>query len=158
MIRLARPEDLPELVELCRLHAAYEEADYIENGQAERLHAALFRPSPSLHAWVVERTVPGIGQLAGYLTAVVEFATWPARDFVYMDCLYLREDCRRMGLGSALMRTLSEFAAEKGLREIQWQTPPGNDLGIGFYRRIGASGRDKLRFSLTVDAQDGERA
>jgi len=142
--------DLPELVELCALHAAYENAPYVADRQAERLAEALFHDTPSLFAWVARQ--PGVPGLAGYMTAVIEVATWPARPFVYMDCLYLREAARGHGLGRALVTTLSRFAAAQGLAQIQWQTPPDNALGIHFYAAIGATATTKLRFTLSVRA------
>ncbi|MBP2314302.1 GNAT family N-acetyltransferase [Azospirillum soli] len=146
MIRPVAAADLPELVELCRLHAAYEGAEYVDTGQADRLRAALFDTPPALYGWVADAAEGG--GLDGYMTAVVEFATWPAQPFVYMDCLYLREGARGRGLGRRFMATLAAFARDGGYGEIQWQTPPDNALGIGFYRRIGARPRDKVRFFL----------
>ncbi len=153
MIALAHPRDLPELVELCALHAAYERAPYVADRQAERLAEAVFSEAPSLFAWVARQS--GTPGLAGYMTAVIEVATWPARPFLYMDCLYLRECARGQGLGRAMMAALTRFAAAQGLRQAQWQTPPDNALGIRFYRSIGATAAPKLRFSLPVPALVG---
>jgi len=147
-IRPMAPGDLAEVVELCVLHAEYENQPYREDGQAGRLHAALFGEPPLLFGWVVDAG----DHLAGYMTAVTEFATRPARSFVYMDTLYLREPWRGRGLGRALMETLAAFAAERGLGELQWQTPPDNASGIAFYRRIGARELAKSRFVLPVPA------
>lgn len=153
MIRPVTATDLPELVELCRLHAVYEGAEYADTGQADRLCAAFFDMPPALYGWVVDAA--GGRGLDGYMTAVVEFATWPARPFVYMDCLYLREAARGRGLGRRFMATLAAFARDSGYGEIQWQTPPNNTLGIGFYRRIGARPRDKVRFFLDGSVLEG---
>ena len=152
MIRSIRRSDLAEVVELCRLHAAHEGAPYCENGQVTRLEAALCSPAPLLHAWVTERTSGG---LDGYMTATIDFATWPARPLVYMDCLFLREGVRGGGLGRAFMKVLAAFATRHGSPEIQWQTPPGNSLGIGFYQRIGASSLPKLRFTISPESLMG---
>jgi ribosomal protein S18 acetylase RimI-like enzyme len=150
MIRPIAHADLPELIELCKLHAEYEGANYVDTGQAKRLAVALFSNPPALYGWVADDAEKG--GLAGYMTAVVEFATWPARPFVYMDCLYLREHARARGLGRRFMEALVAFATEGGYGEIQWHTPPTNALGIGFYRRIGAYSRDKVRFFLDCPA------
>lgn len=147
-VRRVEPRDLPELVELCRLHAAYEGCPYREDGQAERLAEALFGTPARLHGWVVETPDRANAGLDGYMTATIDFATWSARPFLHLDCLYLRDTARRAGNGRALMERLQAFARERGLGEIQWQTPPDNALGIGFYERIGASARPKLRFFL----------
>ncbi|HEX6376087.1 MAG TPA: GNAT family N-acetyltransferase [Allosphingosinicella sp.] len=151
MIRPAQRRDLTELVELCALHARHEGLAFEENGQPARWEEALFAEPPALHAWVVE--APGGKGLLGYMTAVVEYSTWAARDFVYMDCLYVRERGRRQGHGRRLVETLQAFARERGIHELQWQTPPGNALGLDFYRRIGARPLEKIRFALGADAR-----
>jgi ribosomal protein S18 acetylase RimI-like enzyme len=145
MIRPAQPHDVPQMVELCRLHAAYEDAEYTENDQAGRLETALFGANPELFGWVAEGPA---GILDGYMTAVVEFATWSAQRFVYMDCLYVRQDARGKGLGRALMDTLIKFGLNRGISRLEWQTPPSNALGIGFYERLGAVGSAKRRFLM----------
>jgi L-amino acid N-acyltransferase YncA len=147
VIRPAAPSDTAQILDLCRAHAAYEKVPYVDDSQGPRLARALFSAEPTMHAWVIDACGE---ELLGYMTAVVEFATWPARSFVYMDTLYLREHARRQGWGRRLIETLSDFARAKNLREIQWQTPPWNDNGIGFYRRMGADEVDKVRFTLRL--------
>lgn len=146
-IRRVRESDLPSLVVLCRDHAAYEGSEYHENGQKGRLHTALFGPQPVLYGWVVETGEA----LAGFMTATIDYATWPAEFFLHMDCLYLDEAFRGHGLGRKLIDQLREFARERRIKLIQWQTPPQNDLGIRFYERIGAWSRDKKRYFLDVE-------
>jgi GNAT superfamily N-acetyltransferase len=148
MIRPARREDIAQIIELCGLHAEYERAAYSPLGKAEKLEAALFSSSAELYAWVVDS---GGTELLGYATAVVEFATWSARPFVYVDTLYLREHVRRHGLGRKLIETISRFAREINVHEIQWQTPRFNADGIAFYQHIGAVGLEKIRFTLPLD-------
>lgn len=146
MIRRVSPADLPGLVSLCTEHAAFERASFADDGLDERLGSALFSPSARLHAWVAEADAA----IVGYVTAVVEFSTWHARDFVHMDCLFLRETHRGLGLGSALLDVVTGFAREQGIHEVQWQTPDWNIDATRFYRRLGAQGRSKLRFTLEI--------
>jgi len=146
-IRRVRQDDLLSLVDLCRDHAAYEGSEYHENGQKNRLAQALFGAHPVLYGWVVESQ----GSLVGFMTATIDYATWPAEFFLHMDCLYLSEAFRGQGLGRKLMYALSEFARKKNINLIQWQTPVQNDLGIRFYERIGARSKDKKRYFLDVE-------
>jgi ribosomal protein S18 acetylase RimI-like enzyme len=150
MIRAVVPDDLDEIVVLSRSHAEYEGLPYEDTGQAPRLGRAFFGDPPDLFGWVVAN--PATGRLDGYMTAVIEFATWPARPFVYMDTLFLRAEARGKGSGQDLIRTLQAFAAERGIAELQWHTPPDNELGIGFYRRLGATELPKRRFFLPAAA------
>ncbi|EOL8971707.1 N-acetyltransferase family protein [Cronobacter dublinensis] len=144
MIRWLQPEDLTQLVALCADHAAYEKLDYVPDNQAERLQQAVFGEPARLYVWVVADGP----QLRGYLSATLDYSTWSAAPFAYMDCLYLQEPMRGQGWGRKLLATLAAFAGEHGCRQIQWQTPPDNLSGIGFYQAIGAQSLPKSRFHL----------
>jgi ribosomal protein S18 acetylase RimI-like enzyme len=145
-IRRIHEDDLAELVILCADHAAYEGSEFHESGQQCRLREALFGPRPVLYGWVVEAE-PG---LAGFMTATIDYATWPAEFFLHMDCLYLREPFRGRALGRQLIEQLQEFARKEKITLIQWQTPSHNERGIRFYERIGAQSKDKKRYLLDV--------
>ncbi|HWO68126.1 MAG TPA: GNAT family N-acetyltransferase [Umezawaea sp.] len=149
-VRSIEPCHLDALLELCREHAAYENADFRENGQVERWRSALFSERGALHGWVA---LDG-GEPCGYMTATVDFATWSAEPFVYMDCLYLRKPYRRLGLGRTFLEVLREFSTARGCGWAEWQTPPDNELGIGFYRRMSATATPKVRFHYDVKHQD----
>ncbi|HET8555661.1 MAG TPA: GNAT family N-acetyltransferase [Rhodanobacteraceae bacterium] len=145
-VRPATVDDLADLVELCAEHAAYEGAVYATEGKAALLRAALFSPPFRLHAWVAELN----GRVVGYASAAAEFSTWQAGEFLHMDCLYVRADCRGVGVGARLLRAIVDHARCTGYAEIQWQTPDWNVDAQRFYRREGAEARAKQRFSLRV--------
>jgi ribosomal protein S18 acetylase RimI-like enzyme len=146
IIRRIQEKDLPELVVLCKAHAAYERSEFQENGQAERLRRAFFDPHPLLHGWVVEAG----SRLVGFMTVTVDYATWTADHFLHMDCLYLDEEFRRQGLGRKLIDELKKFGRKENISLIQWQTPAHNVEGIRFYEKIGAHCKDKKRYFLDV--------
>lgn len=140
MIRPARPDDLSALVELTIEHAAFERQPLpLEADRAARLNDALFGPKPRLAAWVatVEDTV------VGYATYTKDFSTWHAREFAYLDCLYVRAPYRGLGLGKRLMHAI---AKESGCKWIEWQTPDWNEDAARFYHSLGASESAKRRF------------
>lgn len=144
-IRPVSRDDLPQLIALCAEHADYEKLHYRHNGQQQRLQAALFDEPARLFIWVV---ADDDQLLYGYLSATIDYSTWSAAPYVYMDCLFLKAELRRQGLGSRLLNTLTTFAAERQCSEIQWQTPPDNQTGIDFYQHIGAESLPKQRFTL----------
>src|SRR5690348_9114331 len=148
LIRAALLDDIEALIELCAEHAAYEGAIYASQGKSERLSSALFSAPPCLYAWVVEEN----GKLVGYATASQEFSTWDAAPFLHMDCLYLREEIRGLGLGRLLVIEIASLALNLGCVNVQWQTPVWNKRAISFYQRLGAEGKHKVRFFLARDA------
>lgn len=145
-VRPIRQTDLPQLLRLCRSHAEYEAAIWLENNQIERWTEALFSAHPDLFGWVAEID----GRLCGFMTVTVDYATWNATHFAHMDCLYIEEEYRRYGIGRRFFNCLDAFCRERNIDHAQWQTPPDNQLGIGFYQRMGATSKPKLRFFYTI--------
>ncbi|MCX4819308.1 GNAT family N-acetyltransferase [Streptomyces sp. NBC_01142] len=47
-----------------------------------------------------------------------------------------------------LMDAVTAEALALGLDEVQWQTPSWNEGAITFYDRLGASSKERLRFTL----------
>ncbi|MCR9155328.1 MAG: GNAT family N-acetyltransferase [Bacteroidetes bacterium] len=145
-IRPIKSSDLPELIELCRLHAEFEKSDYKGDHKAEALAKHLFAESPSLYGLVIE----GESKLLGYSTFMPQFATWDAEFYLYMDCLYIRAEARSKGIGEALIARIKMEAVSLNCKTIQWQTPAFNKRAMKFYERLGAYGKDKVRYFLDV--------
>ncbi|MEU7698727.1 GNAT family N-acetyltransferase [Streptomyces sp. NPDC039028] len=150
LVRHARPEDLARVVELVAEHAAYEKAAAPAPGLAERLAGLLFGPAPARLRCLV--AVLPDGTLAGYASCAPEISTWDGTEYLHMDCLYLTESSRGHGLGPLLMAAVRAEAAGLGLAEVQWQTPAWNEGAIRFYDRLGATSKEKLRYSLRAEA------
>ncbi len=145
-IRLCEKKNIPRLIELCEHHARYEGARYEEKNKCEQLQKLLFDPCPRLHCWIVEAN----NKIIGYASYTFDYSTWDAALFLHLDCLYLEEGFRGFGIGEEIVRRLRIVAKENGCVNIQWQTPAFNDRAVKFYQRIGAAGKEKIRFSLTL--------
>lgn len=147
IIRFARESDLVDLVDLCALHAAYEQNYYSEANKAEGLHQHLFTTTPSLYCLVAEVD----GNLIGYATYLKQFSTWDAEFYIYMDCLFMTEASRGLGIGEELVNRIKAEGAKMGCKHIQWQTPDFNERSMKFYYRIGATSKSKERFFLPIE-------
>lgn len=147
-VRRAVRHDLVEVAALAAEHAAYEKSDPPVADLAERLAAVLF-DAESRRVLCLVAEAPD-GGLAGYATCSIEFSTWQGREYLHMDCLYLREDHRGNGLGARLMHAVVAEALALDLDEVQWQTPTWNEGAIRFYDRLGTARQDKTRFTLQV--------
>ena len=146
-VRKIEQFDLAKLGELIVEHADYEELPIGKFIRISQLSALIFGKNPVIFVWVVENGE----ELLGYMSATIDYSTWQAAPFVYLDCLYLREQTRGQGVGWQLMSQLREFARFHNCNNIQWQTPPTNSLGISFYRKIGALESPKSRFTWPVE-------
>lgn len=145
-IRDCKPTDLDVLVVLCGKHADYEKADYKTEGKKERLQTALFSENRMLYGIVAE--VEDI--IIGYATYTFDFSTWDAQKFIYLDCLYLEEGYRNFGIGKALLEKVKTIGEAAHCVNMQWQTPDFNENAIRFYKRIGGTGKNKVRFTLPL--------
>ncbi len=142
LIRKAEERDMDGLIELCALHANYERNKYDPAGKKESLFNHLFFGSKDLQCLIVECQ----GKLLGYATYIKQFSTWDAEYYVYLDCLYLKEEIRGKGVGRKLMKLIKDYSRKEGCNHIQWQTPNFNEKAITFYNRLGAVSRKKERF------------
>ena len=138
MIREIKEKDLDKVMELIQLHAEWELCPYTEGkDDKENLRKQIFEVG-DLKGLVVEVD----NQVVGYCTYIKQYSTWGAYYYNYMDCLFLHEDHRGQGWGKKIIDVIQS----EGLT-MQWQTPPHNEMGIGFYKHIGAEGKEKIRFS-----------
>jgi len=145
-IRPAEKADVSQLVQLCAAHAAYEKSAYSPEGKELALTKALFSDHSSLESLVVEQNQ----RLVGYATFGLQFSTWDAHHYLYMDCIYLEDKFRGYGIGKQLLNEIKRKALNQGCKEMQWQTPDFNEKAIKFYLREGAHSKRKERFYLDL--------
>lgn len=144
-IRFVREQDLDELIELCKLHAEFEQVSYTYTGQKERLKHDFFN-QPKLYGLVAE----GDEGLLGYATYMIQYSTWSAESYAYMDCLFVREEARGRRLGEQLVARVLVEAENQNCTQVQWQTPSFNKRAMKFYKRLGAVSKTKERFFLLL--------
>lgn len=144
LIRPIRKADLPALLHLLAEHAAYERATFSVDEKLHKLSVAIFEQPIRLYCDVVEHNQV----LLGYVSYTFDYSTWDAAEFMYMDCLFLKEQARGSGIGRHIMSRLLTIATERGCTNIQWQTPDFNLPAIRFYNRLGAIQKTKARFTL----------
>jgi ribosomal protein S18 acetylase RimI-like enzyme len=144
-IRKAIPADINEITALCVAHAEYEKANYEPKGKTESLEKMLFCQNPQLHCLIAESNK----KIIGYTTFSSECSTWNASHYTHMDCLFLYEAFRGLGIGEALVNEIILHSKMENAHHIEWQTPVFNERAIRFYNRIGATSKEKLRFTLT---------
>jgi GNAT superfamily N-acetyltransferase len=145
-IRFANKKDMSQIIDLCEAHAHYEESDYNRDGKEQQLERDIFDISPKIFCLVVESD----SELIGYATYALQYSTWDANQYIYMDCLYMTNDARGYGIGEKLVRKIKEEGRKMNCDLVQWQTPDFNVRAIKFYNRIGATPKSKERFFLKI--------
>ena len=135
-----------EIIALCHAHAEYEQSSYVKANKMELLSRDMWTQPPKLHCLVAESE----GKYIGYITWMVQYSTWDAAEYLYMDCLYVEEEFRGLGIGEELVKFMKEFGQKKNIELVQWQTPTFNDRAMKFYKRMGAESKSKERFFLKI--------
>ena len=139
MIRPARPEDVPALIDLVRELATFERAADEVRIVAADLDAALFATSPKVYCLVADVD----GGLVGMALWFVTFSTWLGRHGIHLEDLYVRRAHREHGHGRALLAELAALCVQRGYVRLEWSVLDWNEPAIGFYRAVGATAMDE---------------
>lgn len=91
------------------------------------------------------------GRALGYTSATRRLHLWSGRDLLDVDDVYVRPAERGAGLGRLLLVELARFADPLGLT-MRWGVEPWNTGAQRFYRRLGATLRDKVVAGWAPDA------
>ena len=89
-----------------------------------------FLAAPGAQTWVAEEE----GKLVAFI--IVEKVRRADGHIITLD---VREDCRRRGLGSALLATAEAWLADHRVRRISLETAVDNSAGVAFWMRAGYS-------------------
>lgn len=146
LLRRIKHQDLPTICELIVEHSNHEGFPLDSFEKVSNLGNLLFGSNPKIFGWVAELD----SEIVGYMTATIDFSTWNAASFVYLDCLYLKPYARGKKLGWKMMNELRQFAKERGCEFVEWQTPPTNEIGLNFYRKLDATELPKVRFTWQI--------
>ncbi len=133
-IRFATPVDVPIITQLVHELAHYERsADQVVTTDNE-IALALFADQPHVYCHVAEID----GEVVGFALWFLNFSTWLGTPGIYLEDLYVREQARGAGVGTALMKELARLCVERGYSRFQWWVLDWNQPSIEFYRSLGA--------------------
>jgi ribosomal protein S18 acetylase RimI-like enzyme len=130
--------DAPTVMEMVREIAAHEDQLQHLRVTTERWAELLRRRD------VIVLVARRDGTAVGYVSAVRRIHLWSERDVLALDDLYVREHARDGGVGRALMAELAARHAAPDRLTVTWGVEPDNHDAHRFYRRLGASLRDKV--------------
>lgn len=133
ILRAARVQDIPALLELMRELAAFEDylADFSVDAAALRERA--FGDNAQCQVFVVEAN----GALLGYAVALLIRFTYDLSPTCRLKELYLQPGQRSLGLGQRLLSSVASWALSQGAKRLQWDVLAGNSRAEAFYQRLG---------------------
>jgi GNAT superfamily N-acetyltransferase len=158
MIRPARPDDVPVIVELIKELATYEREPDAAVATTADLHAALFGAHPAVFALIAEHPGEEGAEVAGFALWFLNFSTWLGRHGIYLEDLYVRPQFRQAGYGKALLVELAKIAGERGYGRIEWSVLDWNEPAHHFYRSLGAAPTDDWTVWRLTGAELGRLA
>ena len=134
-IRQAEEEDVPEILELIKALAEFENLSEEVVATEELLKITLFginSPAEVQIAFDKNKTL-------GFALYFRSFSTFVGRPGIYLEDLYVRENARGKGVGEALLRRLAQRTREIGGGRLEWAVLNWNEPAIGFYQKMGAA-------------------
>lgn len=144
-IRPATFDDAPLLrTMICELAEYEHELDQVTISESD-LRRDGFGDHPRFRALIAEWD----GQPAGYAVFFGYYSTWAGRG-LYLEDLFVRENFRGRGIGTALLARVARIAMEEHCRGVHWEVLNWNTKAIEMYREIGATFPDQWRRALLM--------
>ena len=133
IVREAEPQDVPELLELMKALARFE--NYIDDFAVTE--AAILRngfgPDALFKAFVAQ----GKNLLIGMAITYPVLWTYTLKPKLVLKELFICDNARGEGVGRALIAQVKNHAIRIGADEISWTVMAGNEKAEAFYRQMG---------------------
>ena len=82
------------------------------------------------------------GRNVGFALFFHNFSTFPGKNGIYLEDLFVLPECRGKGYGKAILKELARIAVERGCGRLEWACLDWNAPSIRFYRALGAEPLD----------------
>ena len=149
MIRYARKEDAPRILQLIKDLAEYEKAPLEAKATLQQIEETIFGDTPSAFCHVAEVD----GEVIGIAIWFLNYSTWLGKPGLYLEALYVDPAHRGKGFGMEFLRTLAKICVEREYERFQWWVLDWNEPSIELYKSIGAVPMDEWTvFRLSGDS------
>lgn len=150
-LREAGPDDAEILAELVSQLAVYEDLQADNHCTAEALRQELIATPRALEAIVAEWD----GVVVGMATFFQTYSTFAAKRGLYLEDIFVVDEHRHRGIGTALLRHVVCLARDRGYGRVEWTTLLWNTPAIEFYETLGAKPNDAwTTYRLTGEDMD----
>ncbi len=138
-VRAATITDAAEVLKFVRAKAEFDRQLGAFTGELgtneELIRQHLFGQRPFAFALLVGEPGPAMGFALYYF----RYSSFRGRPSVWLDDLFVHPWARRQGAGALLMGRLAAVATAADCSHIAWVASASNSVGMGFYRRLGAT-------------------
>lgn len=130
---MATPEDASVLNDMIGAFAAYERLP--NQSTAEALRAEFARPDR-----VVEAVLAFLdGVPSGFAVFFQTYSTFIAKRGIYLEDIYVKEECRNRGIATSLLRFIARTAIERQYGRVEFTVLLWNTIAIEFFETLGAT-------------------
>ncbi|MEA5507330.1 GNAT family N-acetyltransferase [Halotia wernerae UHCC 0503] len=99
-----------------------------------KIRQTLFRTTPFAYVLFAQSLKSEVGfALYGF-----RYSSFLGQPSIWLDDLYVNQDVRSQGAGTALMARLAQIAQENNCTHLAWNADARNTRGLSFYHRLGA--------------------
>ncbi|MDQ2712674.1 MAG: GNAT family N-acetyltransferase [Acidobacteriota bacterium] len=144
----AQAHQVPLILSFIRKLAEYEKLSHEVIADGETLQGFLFGPRPPaevIFAYLGERPV-------AFALFFTSFSTFVGRPGIYLEDLFVDEDCRGQGIGKALLQYLAKLTTDRNYGRLEWAVLDWNRPSIDFYESLGAKPMDQWTVYRLVGA------
>jgi GNAT superfamily N-acetyltransferase len=136
-----------DFISLINALAEYEHLVPPNAAAVERLRRDAFGPQPRFE---VALAIDDGGRAVGYATWFHTYSTFLAKPSMYLEDLFVLEDARKSGAGSALFEHVRTLGEQRACGRMEWQVLDWNTLAREFYERRQATWmKDWLVYRIT---------
>lgn len=149
-IREATKKDIPTIMSLARQLAVYEKSPESFVGTHGDFEKWGWGPDSIFKVLLAENTGKEGPEYVGFALYYFTFSTWTGRPTLWLEDVFVPEELRGSGVGSALLGRLAKIALEKGCARMEWTCLDWNEPSRQFYFRLGAKAMERwTTFRLT---------
>jgi GNAT superfamily N-acetyltransferase len=133
-IQAATKADVPVIFSFIQKLADYERLSHEVTATEKTLAETLFgrRRTAEVAIGYFKR------QPVSFVLFFHNYSTFLGQPGIYIEDLYVEEDFRRRGFGSAMLHYVSKLAIDRRCGRLEWSVLDWNEPAINFYKKIGA--------------------
>ena len=158
VVRWATPEDKHSIAEFLRSLMVYTGSLY---GKAESeiktLDAVLGSLDRTLHPLCnVKFVIAEVdGQSVGICGVEMSYSTWHAKPYIVINDVYVDESCRRMRVGTRILKFVTDHAHATGCCRIDLFVESANISAQWMYEQSGFTKLNQLSYSIPINPDQG---
>lgn len=133
--------DIVTVVSLMREFAEYEDLSEYCTVTKERLTGAMFGDTAFVEGLIAFYDVRAVA----YALYYPSFSSFRGEQGLFLEDIYVSEECRRHNIGEKMLRKIASIAKERGCERIDFHVLDWNTPAVNFYLKHGAEKNDDER-------------